>query len=150
VTIKNKNPRRNKLYNDGERKECGRCHKIKSHEYFRKRQGRLHSLHSVCEKCRQIINGITNFKKQIKIITLLFDKRCHNCHSGLQILPAMEFHHLNPYSKKYSWRDLRGRNIDEIIRIIKNENLQVLCRNCHSCAEITNYDKFKEIILSEN
>ena len=146
MTIKNKNPRRNKLYNDGERKECGECHEIKSHEYFRKRQGRLRS---ICEDCRQKMYAINNFKKQIKIITLLFDKRCHNCHSGLQILPAMEFHHLNPYSKKYSWRVLRGRNIDEIIRIIKNENLQVLCRNCHNCAEITNYDKFKEIILSE-
>jgi hypothetical protein len=34
MSIKIKNPRRNKLFNDGERKECGRCHKIKSHEYM--------------------------------------------------------------------------------------------------------------------
>lgn len=34
MSIKIKNPRRNKLFNDGERKECGRCHKIKSHEYL--------------------------------------------------------------------------------------------------------------------
>jgi hypothetical protein len=27
MSIKIKNPRRNKLFNDGERKECGRCHK---------------------------------------------------------------------------------------------------------------------------
>ena len=146
MSIEIKNPRRNKLYNDGERKECGRCHKIKSHEYFRKRQGRLHS---VCEKCRQIIKGITNFKKQIKVITYLFEQQCHNCHEGLQILPAMQFHHLNPSSKNYTWRTLRARNIDEIIRIIKNENLQVLCKNCHVCEEVTNYDKYKEIILSE-
>lgn len=146
MSITIKNPRRNKLFNDGERKECGRCHKIKSHEYFRKRQGRLHS---VCEKCRQIIKGITNFKKQIKVITDLFEKQCHNCYEGLQILPAMQFHHLYPSSKNFTWRTLRGRNIDEIIRIIKNENLQVLCKNCHACEEVTNYDKFKEIILSE-
>jgi len=34
MSIKIKNPRRNKLFNDGERKECGRCHKIKSYEYL--------------------------------------------------------------------------------------------------------------------
>ena len=146
MSINNKNLRRNKLYNDGERKECGECHEIKSYEYFRKRQGRLRS---ICEDCRQKTYAINNFKKQIEIITLLFNKRCHNCHNGFQILPAMEFHHLNPNSKNYSWRDLRGRNIDEIIRIIKNENLRVLCKNCHTCEEITNFDKFKEIILSE-
>jgi len=146
VVINNKNPRRNKLYNDGERKECGECHEIKSHEYFRKRQGRLRS---ICEDCRQKMQSINNFKKQIKVITSIFDKKCQNCHNGLQILPAMEFHHINPYSKKYTWRTLRGRNINEIIRIIQNENLQVLCKNCHACVEVTNYDKFKEIILSD-
>ena len=146
MSIKIKNPRRNKLYNDGERKECGRCHTIKSHEYFRKGQGRLLS---VCEKCRQIIQGINNFKKQIKVITFLFDKKCRNCHNGLHILPAMEFHHVNPNSKNHTWRTLRARNIDEIIRIIKSENLQVLCKNCHACEEVTNFDKFREIILSE-
>jgi uncharacterized protein YqgV (UPF0045/DUF77 family) len=146
VSIKIKNPRRNKLYNDGERKECGRCHKIKSHEYFTKRQGRLHS---VCEKCRQIIQGINNFKKQIKVITDLFEKRCHNCHTGFQILPAMQFHHINSRSKNYTWRTLRGRNIDEIIRILKKENLKVLCKNCHTCVEVSNFDKFRDIVLSE-
>ena len=55
----------------------------------------------------------------------------------------------NPNSKNYSWRGLRRRNTDEIIRIIKNENLQVLCKNCHTCEEITNFVKFREIILSE-
>jgi len=146
MSINNKNPRRNKLYSDGERKECGRCHEVKSHDYFRKRQGRLRS---VCEKCRQIIQGINNYKKQIKIITNLFEKQCHNCHTGLEILPAMQFHHQNPNSKNYTWRTLRARNIDEIIRIIKNENLQVLCKNCHACEEVSNYDKYKGIILSE-
>jgi len=146
MSIKIKNPRRQKLYNDGENKECGKCHKIKSHDYFRKRQGRLYS---VCEKCRQKMKAINNFKKQIKVITDLFDKKCHNCSSGFQILPAMEFHHINPYSKNYTWRTLRARNIDEIIRIIKKENLQVLCKNCHVCEQVTNYDKFKEIILSK-
>ena len=146
MSIKIKNPRRNKLFNDGERKECGRCHKIKSHEYFTKRQGRLHS---VCEKCRQKIQGINNFKKQIKVITNLFEKQCHNCHTGLQILPAMQFHHINSCSKNYTWRTLRGRNIDEIIRIMKKENLQVLCKNCHTCTEVTNFDKFKDIVLSK-
>jgi len=146
MSTKIKNPRRNKLYNDGERKECGKCHKIKSHVYFRKRQ---HRLRSICEECRQKLYSINNFKKQIDIITLLFNGRCHNCHNGLQILPAMEFHHLNPNSKNYSWRDLRGRNIKDIIKIIKNEKLRVLCKNCHTCEEITNFDKFKDIILSE-
>jgi hypothetical protein len=146
VSIKIKNPRRNKLYNDGEKKECGRCHKIKPYEYFRKRQGRLHS---VCEKCRQIIQGINNYKKQIKVITTLYEKQCHNCHTGLQFLPAMQFHHLDPSSKNYTWKTLGARNIDEIIRIMREENLHVLCKNCHSCEEITNFDEFKDIILSE-
>ena len=146
MATKIKNPRRNKLYNDGERKECGRCHKVKSHDYFRKRQGRLHS---VCEKCRQIIQGINNYKKKVKVITNIFEKQCHNCHTGLEILPAMQFHHLNPNSKNFTWRTLKARNIDEIIRLIKNENLQVLCKNCHACEEVSNYDKYEELILSE-
>jgi hypothetical protein len=122
VSIKIKNPRRNKLYNDGEEKDCGRCHKIKPYEYFRKRQGRLHS---VCEKCRQIIQGINNYKKQIKVITTLYEKQCHNCHTGLKFLPAMQFHHLDPSSKNYTWKTLGARNIDEIIRIMREENLHV-------------------------
>lgn len=146
MAIKNKKPKRNRLYNDGKRKECGKCHEIKSHQYFRKRQGRLRS---ICEDCRQKIYAITNFKRQTRIITLMFDGRCHKCHSGFEILPAMEFHHLNPKSKNYSWRDLRKRNIIDVIRIIKNENLQVLCKNCHTCEEISNFNKFREIILSE-
>ena len=146
MSKENKKPKRNKLYNDGKRKECGDCHEIKSHKYFRKRQGRLRS---ICEDCRQKKYAINNFKKQIRIITSIFDGRCHKCHSGFQILPAMEFHHVNPSSKNYTWRLLRGRNIEEIIRIIKNENLQVLCKNCHTFEEKTNFVKYREIILSE-
>lgn len=144
--MRNKNSRRNKLFNHGERKECGDCHNIRSHEYFRKRQGRLRS---ICEDCRQKKYSINNLRKQVKIITNLFDSKCHNCNIGLHFLPSMQFHHLSPYSKTYTWRTLRGRNIDAIIRIIKNENLKVLCKNCHACEEMTNYDRFKEIILSE-
>ena len=139
--------RRNKLFNDGKRKECGKCHEIKSYKFFRKRQGRLRS---ICEDCRNKIYAITNFKKQIKIINSLFNGRCNNCHAGLYILPALEFHHKLPSKKNYTWRDLRRKNINEIIRLIKKEDIQVLCRNCHTLKGYTNFAKFKGIILSEN
>ena len=95
----NKKSKRNKLYNDGKRKECGECHEVKAHKYFRKRQGRLRS---ICEDCRQKMYAINNFKKQIRIITSIFDGRCHKCHNGLEILPAMEFHHVNPKKFLYN------------------------------------------------
>ena len=32
---------------------------------------------------------------------------------------------------------------------MKKENLKVLSKNCHTCAEVSNFDKFRDIVLSE-
>jgi len=60
----------------------------------------------------------------------------------------MEFHHIYPKDKKNTWRDLRARNINYIIGKMKEENVQTLCKNCHSLKSLSNFDKFKDIILS--
>ncbi|MFX0105296.1 MAG: hypothetical protein ACFE75_07385 [Candidatus Hodarchaeota archaeon] len=55
---------RQKLINDGIRKERGICHQFKTHKKFSKRQGRLRS---ICEECRKDLYLIKNLKKKLNL-----------------------------------------------------------------------------------
>lgn len=135
---------RQKLFNDGRRKECGKCHKIKMHKEFRKRQGRLRS---ICEECRNKLYLIKNFKKKLRVIAKNYDGKCSNCSINITKLPALEFHHLTPKSRTYSWKSLRGRNYKDTIDLLRKDNVIVLCKNCHILIQSNFFQKFKSLIL---
>jgi hypothetical protein len=135
---------RQKLFNDGTRKECGKCHKIKMHNEFRKRQGRLRS---ICEECRNILYLVKNFRKKYKVISRNYHGKCYNCDTNITKLPALEFHHLNPKQKVYSWRSLRGKNYEATVNLLKKEDVIVLCKNCHILINSTFFQNFRSLIL---
>ncbi|MCK4379682.1 MAG: hypothetical protein KAW51_00985 [Candidatus Lokiarchaeota archaeon] len=133
-----------RLFNDGVKKECGKCHQIKSHNEFRKRQGRLRS---ICEECRNNLQLLKNFKKKLKIIIENFNGKCLSCKNDVTKLPTLEFHHPNPKSKSYSWRTLRVKNYEETLRLLRKDNVIVLCKNCHILIGSVNFKEFKKFIL---
>ena len=138
---------RQKLFNDGIKKECGKCHKIKLHRSFSKRQGRLRS---ICDKCRNILNLIKNYKKKLRVIIENYDSKCSNCNASIEKLPSLEFHHLDPKSKLYSWRSLRGRPYSKIIDLLHKDNVVVLCKNCHIMISSIVFKQFKKLILQSS
>ncbi len=138
---------RQKLFNDGKRKECGKCHKIKMHREFSKRQGRLRS---ICDQCRNILNLIKNFKKKLRVIIENYNSKCSNCNVSIEKLPSLEFHHLNPKSKSCSWKSLRGRNYNKTLDLLHKDNVVVLCKNCHIMIKSTIFKQFKNLILQSS
>ncbi|MFX1568596.1 MAG: hypothetical protein ACFFCV_09525 [Promethearchaeota archaeon] len=135
---------RQRLYNDGVRKECGICHQIKVHNKFSKRQGRLGS---ICENCRKDLYLTKNLKKKLKIISENYNGECLKCKKNVSILPALEFHHPNPKSKSHSWKSLRVKSYEDTVVLLNNDNVIVLCKNCHILTESNNYNTFKPLIL---
>ena len=113
---------RQKLINDGVRKECGICHQLKTHKKFSKRQGRLRS---ICEECRKDLYLIKNLKKKLKIISENYNGECLNCKKSITILPAFEFHHPDPKSKSYSWKSLRVKSYKETLLRLKKDNVEL-------------------------
>lgn len=96
-----------------------------------------------------------NFKNKLQVIRNLYNGQlkqwCQKCNIGLEFLPALDFHHL--YSEKsINWSDLRSRDVPEVIKILENEGISVLCSNCHSLelnySSIFHY--FKNFILDPN
>jgi len=135
---------RQKLINDGVRKECGICHQLKTYDKFSKRQGRLRS---ICEECRKDLYLTKNLKKKLKIISENYNAECFNCKKKITILPAFEFHHQDPKSKSYSWKTLRVKSYKDTLCLLKKDNVIVLCKNCHILIESVSYNIFKPLIL---
>ncbi|MFX0022688.1 MAG: hypothetical protein ACFE9S_10200 [Candidatus Hermodarchaeota archaeon] len=135
---------RQKLINDGVRKECGICHQLKTHDNFSKRQERLRS---ICEECRKDLYLINNLKKKLKIITEDYNGECSICKKSITILPAFEFHHPDPKSKSFSWKSLRLKSYQDTLRLLKEDKVILLCKNCHILMESVNYKVFKSLIL---
>lgn len=58
-----------KLFNDGERKECGRCHEIKLYSHFVLRRDKLKPYpKSTCKRCELIIKQIYSLSNKYKEI----------------------------------------------------------------------------------
>jgi len=142
---------RRTLYNDGSRKECGRCHKIKPyHGFYSKKNG----LRSTCKECNKYIVTKQAFTNKLLIITNIYNRKfngkCSNCDIDVTFLPAIDFHHPNKKIKQISWRNNRFKNWIETMLIIEKESVVPLCRNCHSLENAKNFNDFKEIILKKD
>ena len=140
------------LYDDGKRKECGQCHKIKSYTEFSKRSKNL--LQSKCKKCRLEEAAIRNYKKKIRVLLRLLSSiskiKCMDCNTDLSRLSALELHHNDRKGKKVSFGDIYNTSLNRIIEALKSENITLLCANCHSKRQVKVFKKFKDIILKNN
>jgi len=140
-----------KLYNDGKRKECGSCHEIKPYSHFILRRDKLKPYpKSTCKKCDLINKQIYALSNKYKVIKNIYNGKlkgkCQECDIGAFMLPAIEFHHLDPKLKKTSWHSQMYKNWEKTMEKLEKEKVTLLCRNCHFRQRSTIYNKYKEII----
>ncbi len=142
---------RRHLYNNGKRKECGKCYKIKPYsEFYSKKDG----LRSICKECNKLSVAMESFKNKSLIFTNIyngkFDGKCSNCDIDISFLPTIDFHHQDRKLKQINWRNNRFKYWKEMMFIFEKERVVPLCRNCHSLQNAENFKDFKEIILKED
>ena len=140
-----------KLYNDGVRKECGRCHEIKPISHFILRRDKTKPYpKSTCKKCDLINKQIYALSNKYKIIQNIYGGKlkgkCQECDTGASMLPAIEFHHLDPNLKKISWHSQMYKNWEKTKEKLEKEKVTLLCRNCHFKQRSKIYNKYEEII----
>jgi len=142
---------RQKLFNDGERKECGRCHNLKPYDQFGVRKDSRSGtkyLRSNCKSCLNDLGQIRNITNKYHIIMNIYngslEGKCQKCKTGPEMLPALEFHHPFPELKS---RNLKMRDKwEKNIIILEKEKAIILCKNCHSSRESYVYNSNKSLI----
>jgi len=146
-----------KLFNDGEKKECGKCHEIKLHEEFERRydsrNGGRYYIRSTCKNCKLENKQIYALKNKYQVIKNLykgkFKEKCERCNTGKDKLPALEFHHNDPEKKTIEWHELMYKNWKNTLRTLEKEGVKILCRNCHKRESSTTYNKYEEVIQNK-
>ena len=137
------------LFKDNTSKECSKCRRIKPHKDFNTANGRLMYL---CKECQKIKDAIYRNKKKIYVINGIFKGKykngCVRCGTGLEVLPALHFHHKTPNLKTTSWYNINKKNYKEIIRTLESEKVEVICANCHLKENATLFSEFKDLILN--
>lgn len=101
--------------------------------------------------------SIRGFVKKIKIIEYIQEShkiKCSssNCDLGADIkfLPALDLHHKNPLTKKFSLSAVIGYQLPKIMEILSDEDVGILCINCHRIIGSNTFNQYKELILDEN
>ena len=84
-------------------------------------------LQSRCKSChnKKRVSDIKNLK--LKAIDYLGGK-CSRCGYD-KFYGALDFHHVNPEEKEFSWRTLRSRKWDSVKKEL--DKCVCLCANCH-------------------
>lgn len=154
IPEKKKGVYRQKLYNDGEKKECGRCHQIKSHDEYATRmmRGKM-VLRSICKACKIQTEQIYRFKNKMKVVQNInngkLKGKCQKCNTGIERLPTLEFHHPNTELKIRNKININRRWL-KTKQQLEKEQVTILCINCHS-KEISHiYNNYKEFIQGRN
>lgn len=124
-------------------KTCSKCGEEKLSEEFhwKRTENRPNSWCKKCVYARQRRRWIDRKIKAAK----LFGGKCVKCGYDRN-LAALDFHHLDPTTKKYQWTKLRERPWEEVVDELKKCTL--VCRNCH--AELHNPQLDKNVLQYEN
>jgi len=141
-----------KLFNDGERKECGRCHEIKPFDNFEfRRDSRKENgyYRNNCKECRLECKQIYALRNKCKIIQNIYKGKlkgkCQKCNTSIERLPSLDFHHPIPELK--SRRIKFGHiNWEKAMKKLENERVNLECKNCHSQEQAKNYYKYERFI----
>ena len=105
---------------------CSRCKEVKNRDDFFKRG--KNSRQSICKKCILDAQKKRWKARKIKAVNLLGGK-CSIC-GYHRNYASLEFHHVDPSSKKGNWKRICKKEWYSIISELKKCIL--LCRNCHS------------------
>lgn len=107
-------------------------------------------LEEMLEKDPQYIGHIKymikSWIRKRAVIEQLYEGKCGNC--GETFLGALTFHHLEPSKKdKMSSIAFRHYSIEELVKMLIEEECTCLCANCHSMIEATIFmDNYEEIL----
>ena len=105
-------------------KICPKCQKEKPINEFYKTRTRVHSW---CKKCLCKNQNIRWIERKIEAMKL-FDSKCCKC-GYCKNYAALEFHHVDPKEKEFSWNKARELPWIKIIEELKK--CVLLCSNCH-------------------
>jgi len=92
---------------------------------------------------------IKDIRKKIEVLRE-FGFHCTCCNAGIEILPALSFHHPNPSIKTVSWRKIKRMSLKDIIMALKKDRAVILCSNCHNYIHSTILNEYESIILHED
>jgi len=138
--------------NNNKFKKCNRCNRILSIENYERYSGdrgktNLRSSRvSYCKECRSTLRLINLLKKKYYITKTIFDGKCSECNTGLTHLPCFEFHHPNPDLKTNVWTHIKHRSIENIKKWINEDNVILLCSNCHEMKKAKYFIEFQKLL----
>lgn len=106
-------------------KFCSKCEtkKDKSHFYKKGKTG----LSSYCKPCAALVDKIARQEKKLKLAQHT-STECLVCHYD-KCIAALEYHHLDPSTKKFQISQGWNRSFKEILK--EAQKCVVLCSNCH-------------------
>lgn len=90
---------------------------------------------------RSDYRALENYIKKKRILAESTDGTCPHYRLDTNFLPIFQTHHPNPLIKEYSWAQLRNKEIDDIRTIIRKEQINWLCCNCHEYLKDKYYNK---------
>jgi len=93
--------------------------------------------------------AVDNYIKKYILLKEFTNGTCPHCGESIVLLPIFQTHHTNPTIKKYSWVNLRFKEIDEIRKIIVKEKIEWLCCNCHEFMKDKYFSKYKAKIFKK-
>ncbi len=154
-------------------RQCIKCRKMLNYDKFSIRKDG--NLRWECNECRNISNIVNFWRKKIKIAKFITLKtkeginvseflnilnqrkkcdiriKCFNCNVGINLLPALQFHHTQRHLKVKGadWNKLRSNPLDTIIRSLDQQECILLCANCHVMRTATFFNQNKNAIFTE-
>jgi len=141
---------RQKLFNDGKRKECGRCHEIKSINEFEKYMRSRKTAY--CKPCRLEYKQIRALQNKTNIIRNIYGgkyaEKCPECDTTIVKVPTFDFHH--PIKELKTKRINFHGNWMNTLKKLEKEKAIPLCRNCHLKKQSKYYNKYKDLIEKKN
>ncbi|MHA2391182.1 MAG: hypothetical protein ACXAEX_04370 [Promethearchaeota archaeon] len=141
-----------RLINDMQKKvkECGKCHQILPYDRFYSVSKGSEKVRAYCKQCNSDISLIRQNSKKLNIILLKYNGKCSECGIDISVLPALQFHHQDSKKKTISWRNIKDRSYDYINKRFEEENIEVLCSNCHNKHQALVFNKYSTLILQQN
>ncbi len=154
-------------------RQCIKCRKLLNYDKFSVR--RNGNLRRECNECRNISNIINIWRKKIKVakfITMKAERgtnvseflsvlnqrnkhdiqiKCFNCKVDINLLPALQFHHIKKHLKVKGaeWNKLRFKPLKNILKSLDQQECILLCANCHAMRTASFFNQNKNAILTE-
>lgn len=154
-------------------RQCIKCRKLLNYDKFSVRKNG--NLRRECNECRNISNIINFWRKKIKVAKFITMKakeginvseflnilnqrgkfeiriKCFNCNVGINLLPALQFHHIKKHLKikGAEWNKLRFRPLKNILKSLDQQECILLCANCHAMRTATFFNQNKNAIFTE-